>query len=264
MSLEAEDHPPVIFDMGTGMRPCGQYLANAPRNGANGAFHGTVLLTHLHWDHIQGLPFFAPVSRRDATLDVYGPAQEEGALADVFRGVMRPPYFPITPNELHGTVRFHGAGTDDFPVGGAKVRSRWVRHTSPTIGFRVELDGVAVAYVSDHGPGCSDDPDDYVPPDVLDLCDGVDVLIHDSQHTCEEFESKRHFGHSTIDYAVHVAVESGAHQLVLFHHCPTHGDDAVDRMLVQAGEIAERARGNLRVIAASEGLTLEVTNALAL
>ena len=126
VALEVGGHDPVIFDMGTGLRPCGQALA------ADGPFHGSVLLTHLHWDHIQGLPFFGPISQPDAVLDVYGPAQEEGPLDAVFAGVMKPPYFPITPDELHGTVRFHGAGNDDFAINGAKVRSRWVRHTSPT------------------------------------------------------------------------------------------------------------------------------------
>ncbi len=256
VSLEAEGHAPIIFDMGTGLRPCGQALAT------DGPFHGTVLLTHLHWDHIQGLPFFGPMSQPDAVLDVYGPDQEEGPLDAVFTGVMRPPYFPITPDELHGTTRFHDTGTDDFAVNGAKVRSRWVRHTSPTIGFRVDMEGHSVAYISDHGPGCSDDSDDFVPPDVLDLADSVDVLIHDSQHTCEEFENKRHFGHSTVDYAVHVARESGARRLMLYHHCPSHSDDNVDLMHLYAGALAERVAGNLEVLAARERLVLELHHAL--
>jgi len=181
----------------------------------------------------------------------------------VFGGVMKPPYFPITPDELHGTVRFHGAGNDDFAINGAKVRSRWVRHTSPTIGFRVDLEGHSVAYVSDHGPGCSDDPDEFVPPDVLDLADGGDVLFDDAQHTCEEFEGKRHFGHSTVDYAVHVAREAGARRLALFHHCPSHSDDSVDLMHLYARVLAERVAGNLEVLAAREGLVVELQPALA-
>jgi phosphoribosyl 1,2-cyclic phosphodiesterase len=255
--LEVEGHDPIIFDMGTGLRPCGQDLAG------DGPFHGTILLSHLHWDHIQGLPFFGPISQGDAVLDIYGPAQEAGPLDTVFSGVMCQPYFPITPDELHGTVRFHGAGTEDFAVNGAKVRSRWIRHTSPTIGLRVDVEGVSVAYVSDHGPGCSDDPDDFVPADVLELADGVDLLIHDAQHTCEEFETRRHFGHSTIDYAVHVANEAGARKLALFHHCPSHSDDSVDLMHLYAGALAERVADGLEVLAAREGLVLELQHALA-
>jgi phosphoribosyl 1,2-cyclic phosphodiesterase len=256
-ALEVESHDPIIFDMGTGLRPCGQTLA------ADTPFHGTILLSHLHWDHIQGLPFFAPISQPDAVVDIYGPAQEAGPLDVVFAGVMCQPYFPITPDELHGTVRFHGSGNEDFAVNGAKVRSRWIRHTSPTIGFRVDVEGVSVAYVSDHGPGCSDDPEDFVPADVLELSDGVDLLIHDAQHTCEEFEGKRHFGHSTVDYAVHVAREAGARRLALFHHCPTHSDDNVDLMHLYGSALAERVAENLEVLAAREGLVVELQHALA-
>jgi phosphoribosyl 1,2-cyclic phosphodiesterase len=252
VSLEVDGHDPIVFDMGTGLRPCGEALAtDAP-------FHGTVLLSHLHWDHIQGLPFFAPVSQPDAVLDIYGPAQEAGPLDAVFAGVMCQPYFPITPDELHGTVRFHGAGTEDFAVNGAKVRSRWIRHTSPTIGFRVDVEGVSVAYISDHGPGCSDDADNFIPADVFELADGVDLLVHDAQHTCEEFENKRHFGHSTVDYAVHVARAAGARRLALFHHCPTHSDDSVDLMHLYANVLAEHTAADIEVLAAREGMVVEL------
>jgi phosphoribosyl 1,2-cyclic phosphodiesterase len=269
VSVEADGHQPVIFDMGTGLRPYGEQLVGFPTSGPEatdnqpfGAFHGSALLTHLHWDHIQGLPFFAPLGDGDATLDVYGPRQDEGDLGDVFAGCMRPPYFPIRPEQLVGAVRFHDAGHDDFAVNGAKVRSRWVRHTSPTLGFRVDLEGVSVAYLSDHGPGCVGDDDTFVPDDVLDLCDGADLVIHDSQHTSEEYAQKRHYGHCTVEYAVQVAREAGARRLALFHHCPTHCDDDVDLMLVHARDLAQRVAGGLEVLAAAEGLTLELLNPL--
>ena len=266
VAIEAEGHRPMIFDLGTGLREYGEVVtahaaAELEANAFVTPYLATVLLTHLHWDHIIGLPFFTPAFRPDARIDIHGPEQE-GGLGPVFTGVMRPPYFPITPAEMGGSLSFHDTGSDDFGVNGAKVRSRWVRHTSPTIGFRVELEGNSVAYVSDHGPGCSDDPDDFVPPEILDLADGVDVLIHDAQHTCEEFEHKRHFGHSTVDYAVHVARVAGARQLVLFHHCPSHSDDNVDLMHLYSSALAERVAGGLEVLAAREGLVVEMRSVL--
>jgi phosphoribosyl 1,2-cyclic phosphodiesterase len=193
-------------------------------------------------------------------MNIYGPRQADGPLGEIFAGVMRPPYFPITPSQLGGTVSFHDTGDDEFAINGAKVRSRWVRHTDPTLGFRMELEGVSAAYLSDHGPGCvPDDPDDYVPDGVLELCDSVDVLMHDAQHTHDEYETKRHFGHSSVEYAVHVAREAGARTLVLFHHCPSHGDDAVDELLVRARDLASQGAGGLEVVAASEGLVMPVT-----
>jgi len=264
VALEAPGHGPVIFDLGTGLRAYGdvvtdQYRAELEANRVTTPYGATVLLTHLHWDHIMGLPFFTPVFRPDAVINIYGPRQEAGSLREVFTGVMQPPYFPITPDDLGGLVTFLDIADDEFAVNGAKVRSRWVRHTDPTLGFRIELEGMSVAYLSDHGPGCvPSDADDFIPTGVLELCDGVDVLMHDAQHTSAEYETKRHFGHSTIEYAVHVAQEAGARKLVLFHHCPTHGDNDVDAMLAHARDLASKGSG-LEVLAAHEGLVLPVT-----
>jgi phosphoribosyl 1,2-cyclic phosphodiesterase len=263
VALEAPGHDPVIFDLGTGVREYGDvvtehFRAELEGNALVSPYRASVLLTHLHWDHIIGFPFFTPVFRPDAVIDVYGPRQDGGTLREVFTGVMSPPYFPITPADLGGSVTFHDVGVDDFAINGAKVRSRWVRHTDPTLGHRIDLEGVSAAYISDHGPGCNpDDADDHIPQSVLELCDGVDVLMHDAQHTSTEYETKRHFGHSTIEYAVHVAREAGVRHLVLFHHCPSHSDDAIDEILMHARELASAAPG-LEVSAAAEGLMLQV------
>jgi phosphoribosyl 1,2-cyclic phosphodiesterase len=251
VALSAEGHAPVIFDLGTGLRPYGEKLGCAT------PFHGSVLLTHLHWDHVQGLPFFIPLHNEESVLDIYGPRQGEGPLGAVFAEMMKPPYFPIRPDQLPSVPRFHDTGDDDFPVGLAKVRSRWVRHVGPTLGYRVELNGGSVAYISDHGPGCRDDDDDFIPEEILELCDGVDVLIHDAQHTSEEYGRKRHWGHCTYDYAVHVARESGARMLALYHHDPGHDDAAVDAIVARASDASAHVGGPL-VIGASEGLVLDV------
>lgn len=263
VALEAPGHEPVVFDLGTGVREYGDVVTHGfqmdlEANQVVSPYKASVLLTHLHWDHIIGFPFFTPLFRPDACVNVYGPRQAEGPLDEVFTGVMRPPYFPITPAQLGATVTFNDVGDDSFAINGAKVQSRWVRHTDPTLGFRIELDGTSVAYMSDHGPGCvAEDADEFIPENVLALCDGADVLMHDAQHTLAEYEAKRHFGHSSIEYAVHVAREAGVRTLVLFHHCPTHGDEAVDELLVHASYLAAKGEGP-EVIAASEGLVLPV------
>jgi ribonuclease BN (tRNA processing enzyme) len=250
VALESDGQQPLVFDLGTGLRPYGETIP--------GAFHGAVLLSHLHWDHVQGLPFFTPLHREGNTLDVYGPRQEEGPLGEVFAELMRPPFFPILPSQLNGDVRFHDVADDDYPIGDAKVRSRWVRHVGPTLGFRVDWHGVGVTYIPDHGPGCCpDDPDDYIPAEVLELCDGVDVLIHDAQHTALEYEPKRHWGHSTVGYALHVAREAGARMLVLFHHDPSHGDDDIDAITTRLRD-ESAANGGPEVVAAYEGLALSL------
>jgi phosphoribosyl 1,2-cyclic phosphodiesterase len=267
VAVEVEGQAPIVFDLGTGLRNFGLAMLE---EGRQSDFHGTVLLSHLHWDHVQGLPFFVPMHCGGSTLDVYGPRQEEGPLGEVFTGMMRPPYFPITPEQLEGTVSFHDVGEDDFPVSTtAKVRSRWIRHVGPTLGYRLDWQGISIAYLSDHGQGCGmgvpggrqrgrdGHGDDFVPQDVLELCDGVDLLIHDAQHTPDEFENKRHWGHCTVDYAVHVAKEAGVQRLALFHHDPAHSDDQIDLLLRAARDTADHI-GAGEVLAAAEGLVLEL------
>lgn len=249
VSLEVEGETPIVFDMGTGLRPYGIRLG--------GAAQVDLLLTHLHWDHVQGLPFFTPLFHPESELRVFAPRQDEGPVGEVFTGMMRPPYFPITPDGLAGSIGFDDVGDDEFALGAAKVRSRWVRHVGPTLGFRVEWHGASVAYIPDHGQGCGGFSDDHVPDAVLELVDNVDLLIHDSQHTNDEFEPKRHWGHCTIDYAIHVAREAGARCLALFHHDPAHGDDVLDALTRKAEDVSA-ARGVPDLLAAAEGQSVEL------
>ncbi len=246
VALEMPGEPPIICDLGTGLRTFG---ATQP---LDGTFRGTALITHIHWDHVQGLPFFPPADRVGATLDIYGPAQEEGLLGDVFGNFMRPPYFPVHFSDLRGDIRFHDVTDDDVSVGNAKVRVRPVPHCGPTVGYRIEWDGASVAYISDHqAPPLLD----RVADSVLELCDGVDLLIHDAQYRPDEFEVKSHWGHCTVDYALLVAKQAGARRLALFHHDPAHDDAEMDRLLDEAREHAA-AVGLDDVVAAYEGLRI--------
>lgn len=245
-----------MFDLGTGLRFWGESLPG------DGTFRATALLTHIHWDHVQGLPFFVPALKPGSQLDVYGPPDCGVSLAEAFDQFMRPPFFPVRVRDLHGAIRFHDVTDADFAVGGAKVRVRPVPHTGATNGYRVDWDGASVAYVSDHqspvheeAPGVEGDAVDEA---VLELCDGVDVLIHDTQYWPEEWAAKSDWGHCTVDYATRVARESGARRLVLFHHDPAHSDADIDRMLDHARR-ALAGGGVEEVLAAAEGLTISLT-----
>lgn len=244
--LEEPDEEPLLFDLGTGLRP---YGASCPMDGS---FAATAFVTHIHWDHVQGLPFFPPIHVPGSRLDVYGPEQEDGPLGAVFGELMRPPFFPIRSNQLGGTVRFQGVTDDTLSIGSRKVTVRPVPHKGPTVGYRV--DGArTVTYISDHqAPPALD----TVADSVLELADGADVLIHDAQYTPEEFAKKRDWGHCTLDYALLVARTAHARRLVLFHHDPWHTDADIDRL---AGELQARAEGSgVEVLAAYEGLVLDV------
>jgi phosphoribosyl 1,2-cyclic phosphodiesterase len=248
VALEAPGEDPILFDLGTGLRFFGQTQL------ADGSFSGSALVTHIHWDHVQGLPFFVPIDRHGASLDIYGPVQEGGlSLEDAFEQFMRPPFFPVRASDLRGSIRFHDLDEADVSIGNAKVRVRPVPHVGPTNGYRVDWGGVSVAYISDHQAPL--DRSFRVSDPVLELCDGVDLLVHDAQYTPEEWEEKDYWGHCSVDYAVHVARESGAKRLALFHHDPSHGDDFVDRLLQDARRAADGC-GIEEVLAAAEGLTV--------
>lgn len=246
--IEADGELPLMLDLGTGIRAFG---ATQP---LDGTFAATALVSHLHWDHVQGLPFFPPVDREGAQLDIYAPAQGGERLGETFGRLMAPPFFPITYQDLRGRITWHEVVDDDFAIPGGKVKARPVPHCGETAGYRVEIGGYTIAYISDHqAPAELDRVDDA----VLELCDGADLLIHDAQYTTDEFREKLHWGHCTVDYAVLVAREAGARHLVLYHHDPAHGDDDLDRLLEGARRTAARL-GVDEVSSAYEGLEIEL------
>lgn len=246
VTVERPGEPPIILDLGTGLRSFGLLQPDVP-------FDGVAFITHLHWDHVQGLPFFTPVLRPGGRLRVHGPRPEQHVtLADAFGGFMTPPYFPVTVEQLHGEISFVDLDDGDrVEVGSARVTARAVPHVGLTHGYRIDWDGVSIAYVSDHQQ--PEDGSFDVADAVLDLCDGADLVIHDAQYTVDEFAVKSNWGHCTIEYAVHVARKAGARTLALFHHDPTHGDERLDCLLGGARGIAG---ADLDVVAAAEGTTI--------
>ncbi|MGO9913066.1 MAG: MBL fold metallo-hydrolase [Acidimicrobiales bacterium] len=252
--VEVAGEPPLILDMGTGLRALGVHL-NAPLMASGRPLRGNALLTHLHSDHVLGTPFFSPMRDPGALLEIYGPAQSGSSLQVTMASMVKPPFFPVHMDDFRGELRYHDLGSDDeFTLGGVAVKVRTIPHIGNTLGFRIEADGVGVAYLSDHQA-----PVDRMTVDdaVLDLCEGADLLIHDSQYTEEEFVELFDWGHSTPGYAVHVANEAGVRRLDLFHHDPGHSDRQIDSMLRSARQIAH-ATGKLEVNAAKEGTSFEL------
>lgn len=236
---------PIILDLGTGLCLLGE---DEP---GEATFTATAFVTHLHWDHVQGLPFFAPINRTGASLEVYGPVQEGGTMAEMFDGLMRPPYFPIHLSDLRGRIDFHDLSRGEVEVGEARVVVRPVPHPGPTVGYRIEWQGVTVTYISDHQAPLGLDS---IADEVLELAENADLLIHDAQYTYEEFLQKPDWGHGPVGYAVAVAEAAGARRLALFHHDPAHGDDEIDSMLAEARRACRR--DDLLITAAAEGDTV--------
>jgi len=244
---------PILLDIGTGLRHFGeQWIAEG-----NPAFVGHALVTHMHWDHVQGLPFFEPLLVEGARLEVLGPAAEGMGLREAFDAFMRPPYFPVGIDDLPATIAFTDMAEGVTTVGDAEVQAVSVPHIGTTFGFRVRFgDGPVVVYLPDHQQPLDGSMD--VDPAVIELCRDADVLIHDAQFTAEEFAVKAHWGHCTVDYAVNVAAKAGVDRLVLFHHDPSHDDDTLDRLLAEARALPAAA-GITEVLSAHEGLTIALS-----
>lgn len=245
--VSVDGEPPLVLDLGSGLRALGDRLL---RDGP--VLRAHALLTHLHFDHLLGLPFFAPLHEPGAKLTIFGPMQDEGRLRDALACAMKPPFFPVTMVDFGGEIDICELGDEEVRIGGISVRAARVPHPGSTLGFRVTADGTSVVYVPDHQAP----PDRRSVPDaVRALCDGADVLVHDAQYTDAEFDAKPDWGHSTAAYAVRVAVESGVRRLVLFHHDPSHTDRDLDDLLDGARQLPEADKLD-DVIVATEGMTV--------
>jgi CheY-like chemotaxis protein/phosphoribosyl 1,2-cyclic phosphodiesterase len=262
----ATDGELLILDCGTGARKLGLSLARS------GPVKAHLLLGHTHADHIQGLPFFVPAFFPGSELTVYGPGGIDRDLPSAIGGQMEYTYFPVPFESLPATFKFVELGEGDFSIGEVRVRTHQLNHTSPCLGYRLELGGVSLVYALDHEPhsGALWRPDrapgDYDPAALLHPGDrrhveflrGADLLIHDAQYTAAEFPKRVGWGHTSIEQAVDLALSAEVKHLVLFHHDPTRDDDALDDLVVQArARVAETGR-RLDVSAAAEGSALSL------
>jgi phosphoribosyl 1,2-cyclic phosphodiesterase len=249
VTLRPDDDTLLILDAGTGIRELGRHLNGLPKD-----VH--ILLTHLHLDHIEGLRFFAPLWRPETTLTIWGPASPVRTLRDRLRLLLSPPLFPIHLGDVPANLVFRDAEAV-MHFGPARVISQRVQHPGPTVGYRVELDGRALAYIPDHEPALGLDLDGVSPDWIsgLELAQGADWLLHDAQYFEDEYPALVGWGHSSVAHAVTVARYAKARRLVLFHHDPGHDDSDLERLEERARELAG---GEFAVCLAREGLELSV------
>lgn len=250
----------VVLDCGTGAHGLGQAMAE---EAAGEPIRGAMLITHTHWDHIQGIPFFAPFFGEDNSWDVYAPHGLSQSLRETLAGQMQYVYFPITLEELGATIRYHDLVEGVFDYGDIRIRARYLNHTALTLGYRLEADGFVVAYACDHEPvsqQAAPDPDNLGSREErhVNFLRDADLVIHDAQYSAAEYPKKIGWGHSTAEYAAAVCQAAGAKRLALTSHDPTRDDDGVDRMLAAIrADVAVRGQP-LEVFAAAEGQTVDL------
>ena len=261
----------LIVDAGTGMRALGNKLfreAPAPQ-------HYHVLLSHVHWDHIQGLPFFSPAYVPGTKISVYALLTAADELQQVIGGITRHEFFPMPLEAVPAVFEFHQVEPGvELTINGFHVTPIALNHPFGSVGYRIDGDGSAWAYVSDTAPFTEvlhkqhflPGPEPLSEDDKLSLAAmrdalvrrlvGVDTVVYDTHFLPEEYAKFPHYGHSTPDQALDICEEAGARRLVLYHHAPSHGDDQMDR--IAAEYHAQGARRNIEVVASFEGMTLPI------
>ena len=260
----------IIFDAGSGIRPLGLQL--------NEEFHNrslslTLLLSHTHWDHIQGFPFFMPAYNPENHLRILGYEGSTQGLAKTLSGQMESPYFPIGLEKVPANVRIEELKDMEFSVGRVRVKARFVNHPGICVGYRLETSLGAIAYMPDVEPfhRLRSQPNPNEPgleasmefarqedQKLVDFLDGVDVLIMDSQYDAAEYQAHLGWGHACVDDVASLAVQARVKQLFLFHHDPSHDDEKISRLVAQARQIVAQQGGTTHVEAAREGLEVRL------
>ncbi len=244
----------VILDAGTGIRGLGKRLAGQPS--ADG-LRAHIVLSHAHWDHIQGLPYFAPFFKAGNVITVWGPKQGEVGMETILRQLMQPVVFPVPLDALAAQLEVRHVNAEPIETEGCSITSMRVRHPAVTLGYRLRMPGgPSVVYVTDDelGPGGQYDVGPKWRERFVRFIGDADLLIHDAMYTPEECAGHAGWGHSSWSEAVELARESGAKRLVLFHHEPEHADDATDAIAEHARRLA--AGATLKIVAAAEGLQI--------
>ena len=232
-----------IFDCGTGFRTLGQQLRHE-FNGRPVSAH--IFVSHFHWDHIQGIPFFGPLYDKPENRFCFHSSSRIRSLKRVMEEQMASPYFPVDTSEMKSHRDFYDIEAGRIPLDDVTVEAQWLNHPQGCMGFRLETKQGVIVYATDNEPG-----DATFDKNVRKLAAGADILIYDSQYLPDEYATqKRGWGHSHWREAVNIVMESGAKELILFHHDPDHDDACIDQVVKEARNYYPRVR------AAAEGMDL--------
>jgi phosphoribosyl 1,2-cyclic phosphodiesterase len=273
VEIRSESGGCLIVDAGTGLRALGQKLSR--EGGVPRQFH--VLLSHVHWDHIQGLPFFEPAYIPGNRIAVYALLTAADELDQVIGGITRHEFFPMPLERVPAQFQFiEVKPTIELLIEDFQVLPIALNHPFGAVGYRVDVDGIAMAYVADTAPFTevlhkqhflsgleqlsTDDLSSLqtMRENLITALRGVDTVIYDTHFLPDEYKRFPHYGHSTPDQALEICAESGVRRLVLYHHAPSHSDDQMDEVAATYLQLGERV--GIEVVTSYEGLTLSVTS----
>ncbi len=247
----------IVLDAGSGLRPLGNEIGRRARG-----VEVDLLLSHTHWDHIQGFPFFSPMFRPDSSVRIWGGRQDDVDLEVILRQQMHPVVFPVPLDETGADLTVTHVGPGRFEVPGFTVDAFRLRHPGNTLGYRLTpvSGGPRVAYLTDNelGPGGDYDVGDDWRDELIGFVEGVDLLVHDAMYAPQDIGHHLGWGHSSWEETVDLAVQARVTRLMLFHHRPERTDDEMDAMARNAQARADRTGQAVEVLAASEGMHLSL------
>jgi phosphoribosyl 1,2-cyclic phosphodiesterase len=249
----------TIIDCGSGLHGLGQALVHARKP----VLKGHILISHTHWDHIQGIPFFAPFFVPGSEWDIYAPKGLGQSLKDTLAGQMQYSYFPVGLDQMAAKIRYHELIEGDFQIGEVSVRTQYLNHTALTLGFRLEADGAALVYACDHEPfsrHLASGKGEITGQDRqhCEFLSEADLVIHDAQYTLNEYADKVGWGHSTVEYAVAMCKAARVARLALTHHDPLRTDQAIEEIVRKTRDAQRGMASGLDIFAAAEGQALEL------
>ena len=256
----------IVLDAGSGIRELGQALEN---EFGSRPIKMSLLITHVHWDHIQGFPFFIPSYNDKNEIRIFGYDGAEAGLREILKGQMATPFFPVALYDLPGKIHIEKIEAMDFKIGNVRVRAKLVNHPGACVGYRLFTSAGSVAFLPDNesyeafrlhsakshllSPEQTRKRAEEERAGLVKFLQGSDVLILDSQYTDEEYQAHVGWGHGSLSSVVSLALDAGVRKLVLFHHDPEHDDAMIDSMLQEARKLAAKSESYLEVEAAREG-----------
>src|SRR6266571_4372357 len=256
----------IVLDAGSGIRELGLALEN---EFGSRPIDLSLLITHVHWDHIQGFPFFVPSYNDKNKIQIFGYDGTGGGLCEILKGQMATPFFPVALYDLPGKIKIEKLETMDFKIGKVRVRSRFMNHPGVCVGYRLFTSKGSIAFLPDHEPYDAfklhsaeshllslEQTQKRAREDRAELVkflQGSDILILDTQYTDEEYQAHVGWGHGSLSTGVTLALDAQVRKLVLFHHDPNHDDAMVDEMVKQARTLVTKRGKKLEVVAAREG-----------
>ncbi len=246
----------IICDAGSGIRPLGLAL-EAEAQGK--PLNLTLLITHAHWDHIQGFPFFVPAYDPNTRLRILGYEGATEGLRTTLAGQMESPYFPLALDEMPGNIEFEELKEMQFQIGSIPVEACFTNHPGVCVGYRFHTSGGVIVYMPDNetvarnGTDSANSVPSTMDADIVEFIRDADVLILDAQYDAKEYQAHIGWGHGCVDEVVAMAANANVQRLYLFHHDPAHDDRVISSMVMHALAIAKAVGSPMKIEAAREG-----------